>query len=214
MRCRSSSRTRRAKGLAIGLTGGIACGKSEVARVLERLGAAVADADIYARAAVRPGTVAYNRVVRLFGTEIVRPDRTIDRRSVARMVARNADMRLKLERIIHPVVIRRLRAWVKKMVERGRVAVAVVPLLYEVGLTDLWDSVICVVAPKHLVLDRLAARGMNRSEAEAWLRAQMPMREKARRADYVIRNEGTLKELERQVKRVWKTVVKRGVGGS
>lgn len=211
---RISSKVRRTKGLAIGLTGGIACGKSEAARVLQRLGAAVADADVYAREAIRPGTAAYRRVVRLFGTEIVRPDRTIDRRRVARIVARNARMRSELERIIHPVVIRRLRAWVKNMVERGRMAVAVVPLLYEVGLTDLWDHVICVLAPKRLVLGRLAARGMSRSEADAWLRAQMPVREKARRADSVIRNDGTLRELEQRVKRVWKTVVKRGVGES
>lgn len=211
IRSRPGPKRRLTKGLAIGLTGGIACGKTEVARILERLGAQVADADIYAREAIHPGKAAYRRVVRLLGPEIVRPDGTIDRRRVAQTVVENERLRSELEHIIHPIVIRRLKAWVREVTGQGRVAVAVVPLLHEVGMTDLWDAVICVTAPKPLVLRRLANRGMSRNEARAWIRAQWPVREKAKRSHFVICNDGSLKKLEQRVTQVWEMIVKRGV---
>ncbi len=176
---------------------------------MERLGAAVADADAYAHEALLPGTRSYREVARLFGPAVIGRDGRIDRRQVARKVANNARLRTALERIIHPIVIRRLRAWVKRTVRRGRHAVAVVPLLYEVGMTEGWDAVVCVAASRATVLRRLAARGMSAAEARAWIRAQMPVSEKVKKADYVIWNDGSLKLLERRTRAVWKEVVKR-----
>jgi dephospho-CoA kinase len=211
-RRRTASRRRvRTRGLAIGLTGGIACGKSEVARVLAELGADVADADEYAHEALRPRTRAYRDVVRLFGRSVVRRDGTLDRRAVARRVVADAPLRAALEKIVHPVVIRRLARWVKQTVAAGRNAVAVVPLLFEVGMTGPWDAVICVSAPRSQILKRLESRGLDRAEARAWMRAQMPVAEKERRADYVIRNDGALADLKRKTEKIWERVLKRGV---
>lgn len=210
-RKKASPKRARPRGLAIGLTGGIACGKSEVARALADWGAVVADADQYARDALRPGTKAYRDVVRLFSRTVVRRDGSIDRRALAKRVAKDARLRAALEKIVHPIVIGRLTSWVRRMVRAGRHAVAVVPLLYEVGMTDLWDAVICVSAPVSDVYRRLANRGMDKAEAQAWIRAQLPLAEKERRADYVIRNTGSLDDLRRKARKVWEKVLRTGV---
>lgn len=204
-----SDRSRATRAPVVGLTGGIACGKSEVARILEREGAAVRDADDIAHELMRSGQVLFDPVVERFGREIVGPDGEIDRARLGRRVFADADARRALERIVHPEVIRVLRAWVDRVAGEGRAAVAVVPLLYEVGLTAPWDAVLCVVASEATVMDRLRRRGLGEEEARRRVAAQRPVEEKAARADYIVRNDGTMEQLENETKKTWRNILKK-----
>ncbi len=196
------------KGLAIGLTGGIACGKTEVGRLLEREGAEVCDADAVAHDLIRAGQPLFDRVVERFGPGIVGRDGEIDRQALGRIVFADAGERAALEKIVHPDVIGVLREWRDEVVGRGRHAVAVIPLLFEVGLDALWDATVCVTAPDGAVAERLKARGLTADEARSRIAAQMPVERKAEKADYVIRNEGTLKDLARETRNVWERLLK------
>ena len=196
------------EGLSIGLTGGIACGKSEVGRILEREGAQVRDADLLAHEMIRRGRPLFESVVKQFGLEIVGADGEIDRRILGRMVFADAAKRKVLEAMIHPAVIRELREWVIGETAQGRNAVAIVPLLFEVGWMDLWDVVVCVAAPENLVVERLKRRGLSEFDARARMAAQMPLEEKIRKARYVIRNDETLDHLKENTQKVWQEIVR------
>ncbi|OQA24858.1 MAG: Dephospho-CoA kinase [Verrucomicrobia bacterium ADurb.Bin345] len=198
------------RGLAIGLTGGIACGKSEVARELAGLGAEVADADDLAHEVIRPGSPGYGRVVARFGREILNEQGEVDRRRLGEIVFADAGERMALEAIIHPEVVRRLRDWVGRVTGRGGHAVAVVPLLYEVGLVNMWDAVVCVIAPEDVVLRRLRARGLGDEAARARIGAQMPVAEKAKKATFVIENGGSLRELKERTREIWNDLLRKG----
>lgn len=198
------------RGLAIGITGGIACGKSEVARSFSALGAETADADVLAHEAIRPGEPAYDRVVARFGREILGAGGEVDRRRLGEVVFQRPAERAALEAIIHPEVIKALKQWVNEVTARGMHAAATVPLLYEVNLVNLWDSVVCVKAPVELVIRRLRARGLTEEMAKARIAAQMPVEEKAKKADYVIENSGSLQELSEQARTVWNDLLRKG----
>jgi dephospho-CoA kinase len=196
------------KGLSIGLTGGIACGKSEAGRILEREGAQVRDADALVHEFIRRGGPLFDKVVGRFGGEIVGPDGEIDRQILGRRVFSDAAERKALEALIHPEVIRFLRDWIAGETQRGRHAVAIVPLLFEVGWTDVWDAVVCVAATEKTVIGRLKQRGLSEQEARARISAQMPLEEKMRKANYVIQNDGTLNSLEERTRAVWQKIVR------
>lgn len=192
--------------LVIGLTGGIASGKSTVARILERLGATIIDADLLAREAVLPGTPAHEDIVAAFGTEILLPDATIDRKALGRIVFANPDARRRLEAITHPAIARLSQA---RLAEARRSAAPAVfyvaPLLIEAGATGRVDDIWVVYADRETQLARLTERdGIRRDEAEQRLAAQMPMDEKASYGSAVIDNRGTPEETERQVVALWK----------
>ena len=196
------------KGLSIGLTGGIACGKSEAGRIFEREGAQVRDADELAHELIRRGGPLFNKVVGRFGAEIIGPDGEIERQILGRRVFADAAERKALEALIHPEVIRTLREWIAGETRRGKNAVAIVPLLFEVGWTDLWNSVVCVASTEKVVIERLKQRGLSEHEARARISAQMPLEIKIRKANYVIQNDGTLDSLEKQTREVWRTIVR------
>jgi len=184
--------------LILGVTGGVACGKSEVGRILERQGFAVCDADVLAHAAIEPGGAAYGAVVRRFGPRILRADGTVDRPALARMVFADAAALADLNALVHPVVRQALDQW-RAGLPLQQDAAALVPLLYEAGWTDGWTAVICVAADPETVWERVKQRRWTAEETRRRIAAQWPLEEKARRADYVIRNDGTLAELERAV---------------
>ena len=196
------------KGLSIGLTGGIACGKSEAGCILEREGAQVRDADELAHELIRRGGPLFNKVVGRFGSEIIGPDGEIDRQILGRRVFADAAERKALEALIHPEVIRVLRDWIAGKIRQGKKAVAIVPLLFEVGWTDLWDAVVCVVSTEKIVIKRLKQRGLSEHEARARISAQMPLETKIRKANYVIQNDGTLDSLDKRTREVWQTIVR------
>ena len=181
----------------VGLTGGIASGKSTLAAALRALGAPVIDADVLAHAAVRPGTPALREIARQFGPGVLGPDGELDRKAMAALVFPDPAARARLEAIVHPAVRAAVASETARLAAAGHgLAFYDVPLLYERGLEREVDCVVVVHAPRDLQAQRLLARdGMTLAEAEARLDAQLPIDEKALRADVVVSNEGTVDAL-------------------
>ncbi len=188
------------RSLQLGITGGIACGKSEVGRVAREMGLPVLDTDEVAREVVAPGREAYEAVAARFGRGILRPDGTIDRKALGARVFADEAERLALNRIVHPPVRRRWRAWRDEMRAANRSAAVIIPLLFEVGAETDWDAVLCVAAPESAVIERLRKQGLNEEQARRRIAAQMDLEEKRKRSDYVIENAGSLAELRTQTR--------------
>ena len=190
----------------IGLTGGIACGKSTVSKALRALGACIIDADAVAHELSQPNHALFNAYVQRFGMAIVTPGGTLDRAAIARLIFTDPTMRAEVEQISHPLIRRaveeRLRMAEK---EQKRAAVLDVPLLFEAGWDALADEVWVVALPPEEQLTRLLARDKTMSEGEARARiaAQMPLAEKCARADVVIDNSGTKEETRDYVGKLW-----------
>ena len=185
------------------LTGGIACGKSAALAMFAELGARVIDADDVAHEWRGAGGAGAAAVAREFGEEYLRADGSVDRAALGRLVFGDDGARRRLNALSHPAVREILRKWRDGVRAEGAVGVAAIPLLYECGMEGDWDGVVCVVADDEAVRARLAARELKPVEAQARLDAQWPVGEKARRADYVIENRGTLEELRGEVERCW-----------
>lgn len=203
--------------VVIGLTGGIASGKSTVSRMLAERGAQIIDADVLAREIVRPGRPAWREIVAYFGREILEEDGEINRKLLARRIFHDAAARERLNRITHPRVMRMTAALLRQIAQSKPCAVAVVdaPLLFEAGMDTLVDEVWLVKVAEETQIKRLMARdGLSREEAERRLAAQMPLVEKIRRAHRVIDNEGPLSRTRQQVERYWKELVERCPSGS
>jgi dephospho-CoA kinase len=194
--------------LIIGLTGGIACGKSTVAAMLAERGAFVVDADLIAREVVMPGEPALAEVAAVFGQAVIRDDGTLDRRKLGGIVFADPDKRKRLEAILHPAIRERMWARIRqvKADEPGRIVAADIPLLYETGQEGLYDGVLVVYVPRELQIERLLARNPELSEAQARERidAQMDIERKKELADWVIDNSGSLESTERQVDALWR----------
>jgi dephospho-CoA kinase len=199
--------------LNVGLTGGIACGKSTVARMLVEKGAILIDFDDVAHAVEEPEGPVWREIVRHFGEAILLPDRRIDRRKLGAIVFADREKRGILNRLVHPAVF---AEWRKRLgeIEKGRadaVVLSDIPLLIEAGLEKMVDVVLLVYIPPEEQIRRLMVRdGFTREEAERRVAAQMPIGEKIPRADIVIRNEGSFEETNRAVGRVWKELCRRG----
>ena len=190
----------------IGLTGGIASGKSTVARILERLGGVVIDADQLAREVVAPGEPAYKAVIAQFGEGILNPDRTINRRALGKIVFADPLARGSLERITHPAIAALAERKLAALREAGTpVVIYMAPLLIEAGVTSRVDEVWVVYVDQATQVMRLLQRdGIDRTQALQRLSAQMPMEEKRKYGRIVIDNRGTPEETERQVREIWK----------
>ena len=189
----------------IGLTGGIACGKSTVSTELRALGAAIIDADALAHELSQPHQPLYNAYVQRFGREIVTADGTLDRAAIARRVFADPAVRAEVDAIAHPLIRmaaeERLRA---ARDENKRAAVLDVPLLF--GWDALADETWVVALPREEQLARLLARdtSMDEGEARARIAAQMPLAEKCARADVIIDNSGTKEEIREYIGKLWK----------
>lgn len=188
----------------IGLTGGIASGKSTVSYILKSLGAVIIDADKVARKVVEPGQPAWQDIVKEFGQQVLNEDMTINREVLGKLVFSDQSLLAKLNRITHPRVIECFREELARMARENPEAVVVldVPLLFESGMYRLADEIWVVWANEKVQLERLMEReGFTPEEAWQRIRAQMPLEEKARRADRVINNSGTLDETVEQTTR-------------
>jgi len=207
-------RRRRQRPLRIGLTGNIASGKSVVASVWEKLGAAVVDADELAREAVAPGSDGYLEVRRRFGEAVLQPDGEIDRAALRRVVFADAALRQVLENIVHPEVERLRLGRERALAARGvRAVVHMIPLLFETALEDRFDAVVLVDAPTELRRERIVRdRGLTTAEADAMIAAQEPAAEKRALATLVIDNTGTLEDLERGAEEAWRELTKSAAG--
>jgi dephospho-CoA kinase len=188
----------------IGLTGGIASGKSTVAAILRRLGAAVVNADELAREVVLPDTPGWQEIVQAFGAGVLQPDRTLDRQKLRKLVFDNGAARKKLEAIIHPRVRALAEERIKEHAGAGfEIVVYEVPLLFEGNLQDSLRPVVLVAAAHATQKRRLMERDrLSEADAEKHISAQMSLEEKRRLADYVIENDGELDDLERQVRQI------------
>ncbi len=194
--------------LLVGLTGGIGSGKTTVAAMLAARGAVVVDADELARRAIDSGTPGHDMVVIEFGPDVVGPDGALDRQALAARVFADPQARARLEAIVHPEVARLIHEAVDPYRETDRVVVLDVPLLFETGMQSMCDVVVVVTSTVEQQVGRLvAARGMAEEEIRARIGAQMPLEQKARRADLVVPNQGSRADLDRQVDRLWMELV-------
>jgi len=198
--------------LIIGLTGGIASGKSTVARMLEQKGAYLLDADQLAREAVEPDQPAWQEIVNWLGPSILLPDRNLDRVRLANLVFNDKAKLEKLNKIVHPWVGKRFISLSEEIREKdpGAVLVYDIPLLLEAGMQETVDLVLLVYVPRETQILRLQERDkLSRSEAESRLKAQMPLDEKKKYADFIIDNRGMLTETARQVDQFWNNLQKK-----
>ena len=202
--------------LKVGLTGGIACGKSSVARMLEWHGAHVAYADLIAKEMIRPGGAAYHEVVERFGPDILDPSGEINRVRLAAKAFGTPSRVEELNHIIHPAVVARQNEWMAEVARKDPHGVAVVEaaLIYEAGAEKDFDKIVVVTCRPEQKAERFANRSLMsldkaRIEAEQRSRAQISDEEKASRADYVIDNSGDISETEAQVERIWQELKKR-----
>ena len=194
--------------LLAGLTGNIAAGKSTVAELFARRGATLIDADVLARDVVAPGTPGFDAVIKRWGDRVRSHDGTLDRTLLRGIVFADPAEREALNAIVHPRVEELRDTLVAKARERGdRIVVCDIPLLYENNLSDRFDCVVLVDAPRATRLQRLIRdRGLSTAESEAMIDAQMAADSKRKLADYVIDNVGSHAQLEQRAIAVWRSL--------
>jgi dephospho-CoA kinase len=195
--------------LRVGLTGGIATGKSYCLDRFARLGAKTIDADVLARDAVAAGSPGLDAVIRRFGREVVGPDGQLDRPALGRIVFDDAEARRDLEAIVHPVVHAGISRWLASLSDGKTIAIADIPLLFETDRDRDFDAVIVIACTADRQLVRLRERGLSMDEAHHRIAAQMPLEEKTRRADYVIDTSGAFADTDTQINQVWTTLTAR-----
>ena len=186
----------------VGLTGPIGAGKSTVAAILRDLGAKVLDADALVRDEQSRGTVGYSAIVQAFGTKVLGEDKEIDRAKLAAEVFGDPAKLAKLERIMHPRVIARILE-ARKMLREGEVLVVEAIKLLESGLRNVCDEIWVVIAPREVMLERLAARGVSRAEAELRLRNQYSEKEFRSAADVIIEKDADRDRIKDRVRAEW-----------
>jgi dephospho-CoA kinase len=188
----------------LGLTGGIASGKSTVAKILQSLGAAIVNADDLAREVVEPGQEAWKEIVASFGADILQSDQTLDRQKLRKLIFNRPEARKQLESIIHPRVRALAEERIRQYAAAGYpVVVYEVPLLFEGNLQEWLRPVILVACNIETQTARLQKRDhLTPADAEKHIAAQMSLKDKRRLADYLIENNGTLEDLERQTRQI------------
>ena len=184
----------------LGLTGGVGMGKSTAARLLKKAGLPVVDSDGLAREAVQPGTEGLAEIADEFGEGFLKPNGSLDRDKMASTVFQDKAVRKRLEAIIHP----RVRAVWENRIEQWReqkrpVGVVVIPLLFEVGVQDSFDAVLCVASTASTQRSRLRGRNWSDDQIAARIAAQMDIAQKMDLADHVLWNEGTPDQLGEQL---------------
>jgi len=198
--------------LLVGLTGGIGSGKSTVARYLGDHGAVILDADVFARDAVRGGSEAFAAVVRRFGDDVVGSDGELDRPKLASIVFADPAALTDLEAIVHPEVRRMIADKIQAELDTDHVVVLVNPLLIEMGAHRDCDIVVVISTEPETQVRRTVARGMDEVDVRARLAAQLPIEERARAADVLLDNEGSLEDLETEVAVLWASLASRAAG--
>lgn len=192
--------------ILVGLTGGVACGKSSVARLFQDCGAVLIDADVLARTVVEPGKPAFKEIVKTFGKKIVAPDGTLDRAALAKIVFASPAKLKKLNAIVHPRVAREQAKLVRaiKTQEPHAVVIYDAPVLFEAGAHTRMDKIIVVSADEQTQLTRLRTRNhLSKAEALRRIRSQMPLDQKIKRADYVIDGTLSYEQTKHEVERIY-----------
>lgn len=193
--------------MILGLTGGIASGKSTVSALFAQRGAIVIDSDQLAREVVEPGTIGLQRVVERFGQGVLQADGRLDRAALGSIIFHDETARRDLNQIIHPLVREESNKRTQAVLLERPSAIIIwdIPLLIEENLTRFVEKVIVVYVPAMVQLQRLMERNnLSEAEAQARIAAQLDIEQKKKHADYLIDNSGTLLETERQVEQLWK----------
>jgi dephospho-CoA kinase len=200
--------------IVIGLTGGIGTGKSEVARILQDLGAVIINADQVGHKAYIPHSEIWQEVVKAFGEDILQPSGEIDRKKLGGIVFSDPEHLARLNRIMHPRMAKMVAERIKLLAEQGKSVVVVeAAILFEAGWDSLVDEVWSTDSPEELVIGRLQARnGLSEEEARRRIGAQMSASERRRRSNVVIDNSGDLADLGRAIQSLWNNRVKEKVG--
>lgn len=192
----------------VGITGGVGCGKSEVGRILQRLGVSVLDTDAVVHHLLREDPAVFDAVTRRFGEAVRKPNGGLDRRALAERVFAEAAARAELESILHPRVRQEVERWrVHARSDRG--GAALIPLLFEAGFDAGWDAIWCVVAREDAVDSRLSAKGWDPARIAAIRGAQWPVERKAARSDVVVENNGSIEDLAALVTHHWRLLERR-----
>ena len=194
----------------VGLTGGIASGKSEAAKIFQKLGARVIDADTVSRAVMRPQTECWHQVTAVFGKEILNDDSTIDRAKLAGIVFSDQKKRLQLNSLVHPAIIHQIEGLLARIEKDEPEALVIIDaaLLVETGIYSRCDKLIVLCAAEETQIKRLVERdGMSRKEAQKRIDAQLPLVEKVKVADYLIKNDGSLETLQTETRGVFQSLL-------
>ena len=194
------------KFLLVGLTGGIATGKSTVSALLRQLGCEIIDADLLAREVVEPGQPAWTTIVAEFGQDVVTGDGTLDRKKLGAIVFADPERRRRLEAITHPAIRERFRARLDGLAEKGFTGIVIfdAAVMIESGNYKNMDRLVVVVTDEPTQMSRLRGRdGTDDAEGRRKIASQMPLSEKAKLADYVIDNSGARHATAEQVRRVF-----------
>lgn len=200
--------------MRVGLTGGIASGKSTVSATLAELGAIVIDGDLLAREVVEPGTPGLARVVEAFGPEVLTPEGDLDRAAVGAIVFADEVRRKDLEAIVHPLVFERI-VELEEAATEDDLVVHDIPLLAESGRASTFDAVVVVDVPTEVQVERMVEhRGMTRQDAEARIRAQASREQRLAIATHVVENTGTREELRARVLEVHADLTRREGGAA
>jgi dephospho-CoA kinase len=195
--------------ILVGLTGGVATGKSTVAKMFNRCGAILIDADELARELVEPEKPAWHAIVKLFGKTVLNQDRSLNRQALGSIVFHNLKKRRQLERIVHPRVAREQQRLVRRIAKRKPHAVVIyeVPLLFEAGVDKRVDKIIVVTADCNTQIARLKKRnGLSRTEALRRIRSQMPLAKKTQQAEHVLNGTLPRPSLRKQVGQLFKSL--------
>jgi dephospho-CoA kinase len=190
-----------------GLTGGIATGKSTVAEIFRSLGAVIIDFDILARRVVEPGSRSYELITDFFGKEILNPDMTINRKILSGIVFNDQFKRERLESFTHPFIWDQFIALTGEAVscDKKAIIIAVIPLLIEGGMQDIFKKIVLIYSsPEKQVIRLMERDGISKEMAQKILDAQMPIDEKVRYGDFIIKNEGSIEDTKQDVNEVWK----------
>jgi dephospho-CoA kinase len=191
----------------VAVTGGIACGKSRVVSYLRERGIAVCETDGVAHGVMAPGGPAHASVFEAFGGDIQDKAGGIDRQKLASIVFDDPGRMAELNRLVHPFVKTEVARWLVAREESGADMAAVeVPLLFEAGMNQGWDAIICVGCSGEVQEARLRERGLSQEACRRRIAAQMPLSSKVARSDYVIWNDGTERELEQKIEDVLKEI--------
>ena len=192
--------------IVVGLTGGVATGKSSVARLFQDCGAIVIDADVLAREAVEPGRPAWRGIVRVFGKKVLQSDRTLDRRTVGRIVFGNRAKLKQLGAIVHPRVAREQNRLTREIARKDPDTVIIydAPVLIEAGAHKRMNKIIVVAADQATQIKRLCSRShFSRAEALRRIRSQLPLAQKVKLADYVIDGTLSFEQTKNEVQRIY-----------
>jgi dephospho-CoA kinase len=197
--------------LLLGVTGGIASGKTTVSLMLEEQGAPAIDFDVLSRVVVEPGKPAWKDIVAYFGEKVLLKDQTLNRKMLSQTIFASKEKRKKLEEFVHPRIFDEYAVQLQKLISQrpAEIVQAVVPLLFEAGLQTCFDKILLVYIPEEMQVERLMARDhLNRQRALEILQNQWPIDKKKGYADYIVDNSGSLPETRKQVREIWEKLKK------